>query len=348
MFSLLLSVPVQIISSKYLMFSNQQGPNMNEAKNFATLKSDALMEVPWNRFTICSSIYIGYFRGYQAFFSLKKNDQETLWFSVAIESQDIAEGIYQVYFSHLDCGIYNKPGAHLSLRPHAWSHACATIDAESGLVWSGILTINEIIRRKDFIDNIPIVFKKNLIVGAQLEMYGRVTMSITQSEASVTNVNIFLAPLTRSDMINLTTTGQFTDGDIVGWSSASWSFSGNVMEVTEEQVSPPSHFPHLYKMGEGFHRCEDCTSLCPRIQPGGRLSLTRNVEEAKQLAEQAGHPESNDCMWAPFRHQAPGAFRDVPPGLWMPGQPNGGVKQQCTFWKGSSLDGRLYDLECIW
>ena len=332
------------------MFSNQQGPSLMEAKNFAVLKSEALMEMPSNRFTICGSIYIGYFRGYQVFFSMTKNDQKTLWFFLAIENQDINDEIYQVYFSHLEGGIHSKPTARLPLQPHAWSHACTTVDAESGLVMvviNGILIVNEIIKRKDFIDNIPIVFQNNLIIGAQMDMFGAVS-SFTQSEASVSNVNIFSVPLTSQQMAIITTTGQFMDGDIVSWSSATWSFFGDVVEVSDEHGSQSSHFPHLYKMGEGFHRWEVCTSLCPRIQPGGRLPLTRHAEEARQLAKQAGHPDSNDWIWAPFRHQSPGIFSNMPPDLWVPGQPNGGIKQQCTFWKGSSLDGRLYDLECIW
>ena len=42
--------------SKYLEFYNQKEPPVNEATNYATLKSGILDKLPSARFTICSSI----------------------------------------------------------------------------------------------------------------------------------------------------------------------------------------------------------------------------------------------------------------------------------------------------
>ena len=77
------SICVQLYSSStvtpaFLKFSNQEGPPLNEATNYALLKSGALDTLPSDGFTICGSMYIAFLRGYQSFYTLRKNDHETL------------------------------------------------------------------------------------------------------------------------------------------------------------------------------------------------------------------------------------------------------------------------------
>ena len=137
-------------------------------------------------------------------------------------------------------------------------------------------------------------------------------------------------------------------GDIVSWSDSKWDYTGNVAEVTDEQLCQNSSFSHLYKMADGFHSWIDCMQVCPRIRADGRVPLTMSVTEAGLLAEQfPGH-----WFWAPFSYQSEGNFSDfytgvaMPSDLWLPGQPNGGLHQQCTDWKKSSTDGRVLDDGC--
>ena len=70
--------------SKYLRFSNQKAATFTKATNYATLQSGGSDVISSKRFTLCGSIYIGFFRGYQAFYTVRKNDQRTLWFSVGL------------------------------------------------------------------------------------------------------------------------------------------------------------------------------------------------------------------------------------------------------------------------
>ena len=79
-----------IATTKVLEFSNQKEDVQIQATTYATLKSEHRLES--GKFTICSSIYIGYFRGYQAFYTLRRN--ETLWFSLMITEQDLQTGGY--------------------------------------------------------------------------------------------------------------------------------------------------------------------------------------------------------------------------------------------------------------
>ena len=58
---------------KYLKFSNQCEPLVNEATNIATLKNGGSVKLSVVRLIICGSIYIGFYRRYQAFYTLSSN-----------------------------------------------------------------------------------------------------------------------------------------------------------------------------------------------------------------------------------------------------------------------------------
>ena len=103
----------------YLKFSSQTGEKLEEAKNFAGLKSGTMSVLPSKEFTICSSIYIGFFRGVgtQTFYTLRRNDQKTLWFSLFLHSQDLASQNYNVMVSVYGASVFstNKVANRLTL-----------------------------------------------------------------------------------------------------------------------------------------------------------------------------------------------------------------------------------------
>ena len=266
------------VNSKYLQFSNQSQPLSKIAISFATLESQDLGKLPSSTFTICGSIYIGFYRGVPTFYTVRRNDQKTLWFSLSIDNQDTAEEVYLPVFTYFGGIVMSNTGGKLVLRPHAWSHACTTVDMESGhvtVVINGILTHNMTISSKDFTANVPTVFQNNLVLGVQQFKFQGSPSVLKQSEASVTDVHVFSAPMNLSQMVESTSNDQWPDGDIVSWTQATWNFSGNTEEITNEEMKLSSSFSNLFKMADGFNSAHDCMNLCPRIQAGGRLPLTR-------------------------------------------------------------------------
>ena len=59
------------VTSKYLKFSNQSEIFRQKATNFAILESGDSGKLTSSIFTICGSIYIGFYRGYQAFYTVR-------------------------------------------------------------------------------------------------------------------------------------------------------------------------------------------------------------------------------------------------------------------------------------
>ena len=345
------------VKAKYLQFSNQSEPLPEKATNFAILESGDLGELPSSIFTICGSMYIKFYRGYQTFYKVRRNDGETLWFSLNLDNQDTTQDTYTVVLYFFGGSAFSNTGEKLRLRPHAWSHACTTVDVQSGhvtVVINGILTCNTTISNKDFTDNTPTIFQNNLILGVyEYKFIGSPSIK-EQSEASVTNVNVFSVPMNVSQMVDITSTGRWTDGDIVSWSEATWTLSGNVDELIDTYSESPNNFPNLFKIADGFHSAYDCMNLCPRIQAGGRLPLTSSVAEAEHLAQLFYHHESRDYFWSSFIYQTEGNFTDhftgtaMPQNMWVEGQPNGGLKQQCTYWEGNNPKGSQFDIACIY
>jgi hypothetical protein len=152
-----------------------------------------------------------------------------------------------------------------------------------------------------------------------------------------------------SETVNITSTGRWAEGDVVSWSKSLWTFTGSVEEVLDKYIVEKSHFPHLFKIADGFNKWSDCVSICPRIQAGGRLPLTRHLMDAEHLS----HLYGQGWIWAPFVYQTPGNFTDhytktaLTSELWIKSEPNGGLREQCTMWIGSDPVGKLYDLPCI-
>ena len=254
------------VTSKYLEFSNQKESYIDEATNYATLKSATLEKLPSAGFTICSSIYIAFFRSKQAFYAIRKNDQQSLWFSLFINTQDIKTGRYLSVLVYDGGSIFSNTGREVNLKPHAWSHACTTVDVESAHVMvaiNGVLTHNTTIPSKDFTDNVPPVFQNSLVLGITQEKYIGTADINLQSEASVTNVNVFSFLMETSKVIEVTSSGNFDEGDVVSWYEATWEFVGSVQTVTNDDTTKP-YFPNLFKM-TNFRSWDDCMNLCPSL-----------------------------------------------------------------------------------
>ena len=211
------------VKLEYIQFSNQLGTQLKEARNYATLKSGDFDELSSGRFTICGSIYIGFFRGVQTFYTLRRNRQETLWFSLSINNQDTTDEVYGSVFCYFGGVMLSNTIGKLRLRPHAWSHACTTVDVESGhviVVINGILTQNATINSTDFTDKGSPVFQNNLVLGVNQNRFPGLPIYNWQSEASATNVNVFSVTMNLSQLVDITTAGRWTDGDVVSWSEA--------------------------------------------------------------------------------------------------------------------------------
>ena len=101
MFTVFPILTAQVLEkTSYLKFSDQEELVLREATNFAILESGVQMELPTNRFMICGSIFIRYYRGYEAFYTVRKNDHSTLWFSLHV-SLDLLSETYDIYFKYI-------------------------------------------------------------------------------------------------------------------------------------------------------------------------------------------------------------------------------------------------------
>ena len=351
---------VSSVRTKYFEFSTQKEKAVQLSVNFATLKSPVTGALPLNGFTICGSIRIGYFRYRQAFYTLRRDYHSDLWFSLYIYKQDLFDQTYKITFAYNGGSVYPNTEAELSLRPHAWSHACTTINRNSGrvtVVINGQLLINVTVD-KHVLENAPSNLQNSLVLGVRQYKTLGTPGKINQSEASVANLNIFSVPKSIAIMIDLTTQEPCTNGDFLSWSQASWNMIGNVQSFESHDVCLMSHFPNLYLLPKIFNSQSDCLNLCPRLQAGGRVPLTANKSESENLAQQyrnMSHDyarKNTDWIWSSFVYETDNHFVDfytkmaMNGDLWKPGQPNGGVAQRCTDWVSSYLHGDIHDDTC--
>ena len=112
------------VKSKYLQVSTQSQPLSDKATNFAIINSEDLGELQSSKLSICSSIYINFFRCQAAFYTLRRNNGQTLWFSLYISNQDTKQELYNMGFKYFGGSARSNTGGKLRVRTHAWSHAC--------------------------------------------------------------------------------------------------------------------------------------------------------------------------------------------------------------------------------
>ena len=352
------STQQELLPTSYFSFSNQSTwlpADYHPPKtNWATLKSGTSGPLPSSRFTICSSIYIGYFRTHQTFFTVMRNG--ILWFSVFLDTMNKVTQKYDAYFYYREGEMFSN-NTGLSLRPHEMSHACTSFDGESGemtTVINGVVTQKGTV--KSILKNTTIIFEENLIVGLvghSNNNYG--------SESTTGNLNIFTIPKRAPEMIEITSTGKCLKGDHLSWTNSKWDFTGEVETMTSSDLCKTQQIPFLFFFG--LHSSfESCTNLCSRIQVGGRVPYTGSLSEAEAFlqqfksisADKSANPtkKTSDIIFSPFVFESEGKFVDfytnsvVPDDLpWFPGEPNGGTSEPCSSW---SLDGdKLFDAQCV-
>ena len=353
---------------QYFKFADQAKPKLAEAQNYAILLNENTSvgsnKAPLEEFTICSSIYIGYYRGHQAFYTLRKNKEDALWFSLYINSQDLESESYTTIFAYFGDSKLSK-SKQLKLKPHDWSHACTSLDKSLRRVFvviNGVLVHDLVVKDDVFWENFPPVFEGNLLLGVAQWQYSLSNTDKIQSEASVTNLKVFMNALKTPSLIELTSKELCSEGDYLSWSNANWTFWGNVTKCANVDFCTKATFPHLYFFPAHFHLWENCISLCPRFQEGGRIPFVANASHSGRLMEQfrnlsadfARNPKDSHWLFSSFRQNLEGNFVDhysekaMPDDMWVRGQPNGGSGQPCTGWVGQRDDGRLFDTKCTW
>lgn len=310
-----------------LQFGNQQEAALNVPTNLATLASPVSSSSSSQAFTICSSIYIGFFRGHQAFYTMRRDGVEDLWFSLYLIQED------QPDFNHL--GGSKIPGdiSGLKLRAHAWSHACTAIQGATGHVTVVMNTVqthdfNLYIFRFDVLPR----FEGNLMLGASQWQSSINSSGGEQSEASVSNLNIFSRALTLPEMVNLTSGSNCTTGDLLAWGEATWETRGEVARLPTESLCRDTSLGILYPLPFLGRRWEECIRLCPRLQRGGRVPAVESHPQSRHLIEELKRLDPDfsagpdHWIWAPFSYMSDGQFLDayteeaMAGELWVAGQ----------------------------
>ena len=294
----------------YLQFPSHEEVIVKEPTSFATLKSGAVGVLSGSSFTICGSIYVGYFRSRQAFYTVRREDLTTLWFSLNFYLQDLDRQTYAVSFNYFD-GM-DISNAKVDLKPHAWSHACTALNGESGqvtVVVNGVLTHNATLTMQNFLSSGKISLSKRLILGmAQYKMPGSSNIN-EQSEAPVNNINVFSTIMDTAEMIDASSSGQIPEGNHLSWKNAEWNLVGDV-EIKDSSScgSNCTWFPNLY-LFSNFPRWQDCMNFCPKLQISGRVPKVETLAKSRLLSKQFKYmfnhtvylEDSQELqIWSPF------------------------------------------------
>ena len=333
---------------QFLEFSSQNETAIKAGQNYAIL-NEGSSNLNATAFTICSSIKVSFFRGYQAFYTMRQNGTDNLWFSLTIHNQYLSG--YVVTFNYFGSDVFSA--AKLHLRPHGWSHACTSVDSSGHVlvVINGVLTHNTTVGNPE---NMKHGFKGNLMLGAAWFYYTK--LEPYQSEASVTNVNIFSDQLSLTKMKQITSTGQCTQGNLLSWSEATWTMVGKVETKEMPGFCQENKNNVFFNFPYSFTQASDCLKLCPRLGKGGRVPTIQNLNDSKSLVNEyrmmLTKKESNVTAYivGPFTLDKSNGFVDfyvkheMPIGMWSPGQPNGHGKQKSTMFDVNNYEGRIWDV----
>ena len=189
----------------------------------------------WSFSYVTSTSYS--FRGPQAFFTLRRNGTDDLWFSLFLIKANQAD------LSYYGGSLISSSTTKLGLEAHRWSHACAHLNGNNGLVlvfMNGQLVFNVTINGTDFaFAGREVVLSGNLILGASLWQNSENSLGFSQSEASVANVNIYSRGLSKTEMVAWTLGQDCSKGDLVGWSLSEWQHTGQVQTLSTEGTRWP-------------------------------------------------------------------------------------------------------------
>ena len=324
-----------------------------------------------SNFTICASIFVGHHHRYQTFFSVRKNEEngKDLWFSLTVEELFFHEGyniaIYSSTASHFNRDLSQK----VALRFFDWSHACLSLDTKTGrtiVAVNGVITHDSIF--KDLCIKGPVIFHEKLFLGVREMQLGADSVDQAQSEALVTNVNIFADLMENSEMIQTTLHGMCTPGNHLSWEEMVWKLVGRVMirrasdfsSQLVQSVCQLHDFLHTFVFPTHFNNWNDCIDFCPRMQNNGRVPFIENLNASQFLMEYFKKTNlTNELsfsidqsnlfgIFAPFQLES-GKFVDfynnspISVDMWNPGQPNGGENQPTTSWILNFNEYLLFD-----
>ena len=340
--------------------------------SYAKLSSEHTKIPVDSKFTICASIFVGHHHRYQTFFSVRRNEDngKDLWFSLTIEELFFHEGfniaLYSSTASHFNRDVSQK----IALRFFDWSHACMSLDANTGhtvVAVNGVITHDSIF--KDLCTKGPLIFHDRLFLGVREMQLGADSVDQAQSEALVTNVNIFADLMENSEMIKTTLQGMCSPGDHLSWEEMSWKHVGHVIikRATDfssqlvQSVCQLHDFLHTFVFPTHFNNWNDCIDFCPRMQKNGRVPFIGNVKASQFLMEYFQKTNRTNRLsfsidqsklfgiFAPFQLES-GRFVDyynssspIAADMWNPGQPNGGKNQPTTSWILNFNDYLLFD-----
>ena len=345
-------------------FANQTTTDVNKELNFGTLISEGAEPLLQRSFTICGSMYLGYLQGHQTFFSMRKSQNEDLWFSLVIYDS-LSDGGHQITLCNSAGSTMNKGDEKkVVLRFHDWFHACVSVDSFTGnitAVVNGVMTHNSYSERDQ--SSIPIVFKDKLRLGLTEKQFGKSKVSKEQSSSPITNVNIFTGLLGITDMIDVTASGKCTNGTYLNWTEMRWRFTGSVTQEPAKDFCLKSNpFGKTFVFPTVFPHWKDCLKFCPKVQVKGRVPLVKDMASNRLLMDHfyktslanklpiVDHFNSTSfAVFSSFWLHSEKRFVDfynnstMNPELWAPGQPNGGKEQPIAVWFLGLNKYLLYD-----
>ena len=280
--------------NKYLQFPKDRviPDRTEEPEHYAVLKCDPIGKLP-EQFSICGSIFIGYFRDIQMPIRIFKDDQSN-WFRIEIDEQNFATEKYSVWL--VKGTSYVELSRNMTLNPWSWSHVCISLDTfteQMIIVINGMVMMDDILT--DFGKYKPQTLERKIV-------YGDYTgwARVYQSESSLSNINVFSSKLTEADMIGITQRGDCTlEGDYLAWRKMEWSLFGNVtMEDTEQEMcEKEARFNNMFVFTEEFH-WDTCMYLCPKIR-NGRVPGVANTSQVRELTEWTKKAARDYYAWPP-------------------------------------------------
>ena len=333
-------------------FTNQTRLHVKKELTYATLKSEPAQALTQRSFTICGSMYLAYLAGHQTFFSLRKSQNENLWFSLMIYDS-LFGGSHQISLCNSSGSAMNNGyEKKVVLRFHDWFHACVSVDSLTGhmiAVVNGVMTHNTYGERLE--SNIPIAFKDKLRLGLKESQFGKSVVTKEQSNSPVTNVNIFSGLLDVSEMRDITASRKCTIGTYLSWIEMKWSFKGSVSQDLAKDFCQSNPNSKTLVFPTPFPQWRDCLKFCPKVQGKGRVPFVKDKNAARlimdhfyqtSLANKLPVTEmwnsTSFVVFSAYWQNSKAEFVDfynnsiMNPELWFPSQPNGGKDAPIAMW----------------
>ena len=327
---------------QFFQFYDQNQPvssmTTKEKMNFATLNKSTFVGRQW---TLCSSMFVGFVRGRQAFFAVSRDDTSEPWLTVYLTLED---GSFRVQLKVMG-NSYVLGSQKGKLKIHAWSNICTTIDGISGHLGAVVDGYS--------LENISINDLKTTEV---INLINRLVLGVTwidrdrvyQSESQVGNVHAYDTILPLSKLEEATESGDFPESAALAWNPGSdWTKTGEVSIRSSDIQSAKNKEFLVFSEVDSW---ESCAKLCPRVAKGGQMPPVGKPEIGRKLKE-LGTP--NVYIPAPYSDfDKEGTFVNIynrtqllDTSLFDDGEPNDGRHGNCVMWT-LKMDGTLTDEVC--